>query len=637
MPQRSTTDQRRDLIGSTQTRECRIETRAIDEDARTVELAFSSETPVSRWWGEEVLGHDSGEVRLDRMRDGAPLLLDHRSGQQIGVIESARIDKDKVGRALVRFSRGPLGDEIFTDVRDGIRSKVSVGYQIHELRMESSGDDGDTYRITDWEPLEASIVSIPADASVGVGRSADQPSQRTDPMPDHPAPTETPVKEPEIIRSAPAPEPVTDPEPEPAPVAAAPINPEADAIRAVGQHFNRRDEAENHIMLGGTLQEFRDNLRKQMPDPVPVAPRIEASIPGTNRRLRSFRPDLYGSVREAGEAAYRAGMWARAMMARDPEAQRWCRDHGVQMETRVMTGLAAGQSAVVPEELMTPIIDLRLTYGVARSICSVEPMMSDTATVPRRSSGVTAYFVGRETATTASDAAFDNIQLTAREVSALTRISNSYLADSVINLADHLAGEMALAFATKEDSCLIDGDGTSTYGGIVGLRTLLNAAGGLAGAVDAPSGLDTFGEITDAALHSVMGVLPDFPGINPIWLVHKTGAYNMFGRLMAAAGGNTKQTAAIQMPGQYSGYDIRTSNAMPSSTGDLSDVAMALFGDFSMGVVFGDRMGMEVQVLTERYAEYRQTGIIATERFDINCHGVGTTAAAGPIVALVGE
>ena len=142
---------------------------SIDEEARTVEIDFSSESAVERWFGSEILDHSPQSVRLGRMNNGAPLLLDHDSGKQIGVVESARIEGGK-GRALVRFSRSDRGEEVFRDVVDGIRSKVSVGYRIHKLRMVEADKTTkkETYRAEDWEPFEVSIVSIPADDSVGV-------------------------------------------------------------------------------------------------------------------------------------------------------------------------------------------------------------------------------------------------------------------------------------------------------------------------------------------------------------------------------------------------------------------------------------------------------------------------------------
>ena len=83
---------------------------------------------------------------------------------------SARIDPDGKGRAKVRFGKSALANEIFDDVENGIRRLVSVGYRIH--KQESQGKSGgvEAVRVTDWEPYELSIVSIPADDSVGVGR-----------------------------------------------------------------------------------------------------------------------------------------------------------------------------------------------------------------------------------------------------------------------------------------------------------------------------------------------------------------------------------------------------------------------------------------------------------------------------------
>lgn len=140
---------------------------------RTVELAFSSEAPVSRWWGEEILDHSKGSVRMDRLRSTGPLLLNHDSREHIGTIESASIDKDRVGRAVVRFGKGKQRDAILQDIEDGIRRCVSTGYRIHRMKLEEASDDSpDIYRATDWEPYEISLVSMPADTSVGVGREA---------------------------------------------------------------------------------------------------------------------------------------------------------------------------------------------------------------------------------------------------------------------------------------------------------------------------------------------------------------------------------------------------------------------------------------------------------------------------------
>ena len=213
----------------------------IDVPARTVPLAFSSEAPYERWFGIEILDHSKGSCDLSRLADGRhPLLLNHDTDSQIGVIDSAEIDSDKVGRAVVRFGRSDLASEIFQDVQDGIRSLVSVGYMIDELEADdgegedrkvrkftwsefearqkelhgenylsraainaqrAAGDTDPVFRVTAWTPFEISIVSVPADASVGVGRSAAagavaEPSQ-VEPAPQVAAPVATP--EPIII------------------------------------------------------------------------------------------------------------------------------------------------------------------------------------------------------------------------------------------------------------------------------------------------------------------------------------------------------------------------------------------------------------------------------------------------------
>ncbi|WP_430415822.1 phage major capsid protein [Marinobacter adhaerens] len=149
------------------------EIRAIDEEKRTVELAFSSEVEVERWFGMEVLDHSPGAMRTERLENGAALLVNHDFDDQVGVVESVTLGADRKGRAVVRFGRGARASEVWQDIVDGIRRHVSVGYSIHKVEVEERAGMADMVRVTDWEPHEISIVSVPADASVGVGRSAE--------------------------------------------------------------------------------------------------------------------------------------------------------------------------------------------------------------------------------------------------------------------------------------------------------------------------------------------------------------------------------------------------------------------------------------------------------------------------------
>lgn len=153
------------------TRSFTFERSSIDEEKRTVELSFSSEVEVQRWFGFEVLDHSAGAMRMDRIMGGS-LLLNHDWNDQVGVIESVRIDADRKGRAVVRFGRSAHAEEIFQDVKDEIRKHVSVGYRVLGAKLKETRDDNDVYLITDWEPYEISLVSVPADITVGVGRCA---------------------------------------------------------------------------------------------------------------------------------------------------------------------------------------------------------------------------------------------------------------------------------------------------------------------------------------------------------------------------------------------------------------------------------------------------------------------------------
>lgn len=160
-------------------------------DNRKRKASFSSQgTVVQRWFGGEQLDHSAGAVRMDFMNSGrAPLLMNHDTRNQIGVVDSASIDADKVGRSVLRFGRTATAADSLTNVDDGILTNTSVGYRVHEMKLLESRDDGDTYLVTDWEPYEVSLVAVPADQQVGVGRTSDAPGPAKDSAPEPPAAT----------------------------------------------------------------------------------------------------------------------------------------------------------------------------------------------------------------------------------------------------------------------------------------------------------------------------------------------------------------------------------------------------------------------------------------------------------------
>lgn len=150
-------------------------------DDRTVELSFSSEEPYERWFGTEILCHDDGCINLDRFNNGLGVaLFNHDRSAVIGHIDKAWIEGNR-GKAIVRFDEDDESEKIYQKVLKGTLQGVSVGYSIsrYEELIDSDSKSsngrftGPGYVITDWEPLEISIVSVPADPSVGVGRSVD--------------------------------------------------------------------------------------------------------------------------------------------------------------------------------------------------------------------------------------------------------------------------------------------------------------------------------------------------------------------------------------------------------------------------------------------------------------------------------
>ena len=156
--------------GERVTRSDAMEARVESVDDRRVSMSISSEAPVQRSYGDEVLDHKPESIDLSFINSGrAPLLLDHDPEKQIGVIESVSLDASaRKLRATVRFSKNALASEVYSDVADNIRGNVSIGYSIAKMVKENNGA---IYRATSWRPMEASIVSIPADVTVGVGRS----------------------------------------------------------------------------------------------------------------------------------------------------------------------------------------------------------------------------------------------------------------------------------------------------------------------------------------------------------------------------------------------------------------------------------------------------------------------------------
>ncbi len=170
-----------------QTRQLELRVESADVEARTVEVSFSSELPVQRWWGWEILRHTADAINMERADIGLPVLDEH--GRQIGIGEKVRL-KGKRLWSVVRFGVGDVATETLHDVAAGIRKFTSVGYRndilrevkakAAELKLEPGDlvmgwggpqvDEGRTlkwFEAVRWTPMEFSFVSVPADHTVG--------------------------------------------------------------------------------------------------------------------------------------------------------------------------------------------------------------------------------------------------------------------------------------------------------------------------------------------------------------------------------------------------------------------------------------------------------------------------------------
>lgn len=349
-------------------------------------------------------------------------------------------------------------------------------------------------------------------------------------------------------------------------------------------------------------------------------------------RVKNFKGTVAG--KSADERAYRFGKWFKGSVIGDQASAQWCKDNGIQSKA-LSEGTNYLGGYLVPPEFSTDIIDLREQYGVARRVARVVPMASDTLMIPRRTGGVTAYFVGEASAITESNKTWDQVSLVAKKLAALTLWSSELNEDAMISIGDDLAGEIAYAFSQKEDECYFNGDGTSTYGGITGVRqklrdvdaTISNIKG-----LQVASG-NAYSEILLADFHNVLARLPLYARAGAYWIASATFFDTVMHKLQVAAGGNTVANIADGGVPRFLGYPVVLSQVMPTT--EANSQICALLGNYQQGSVLGDRRLLSLALSTEYKFAEDQLAIRGTERFDINVHDVGNTTAAGPIVGLI--
>jgi HK97 family phage major capsid protein len=382
--------------------------------------------------------------------------------------------------------------------------------------------------------------------------------------------------------------------------------------------------------------EEAETIARNLATAVPGQDRLTPFAPPSAHKLfstvKNFQDrEIEGRMVRSVDQAYTAGMWFKATLMDDPVAKDWCQSRGVSIAKAQGEGVDSAGGFLVPEELMANIIVLREQFGVFRQECQVVPMGSDTLNWPRRTGGLTAYFTGENQAATESQAAWDNINLTAKKCAVLTRMSTEIEQDAVVAIADWLVGEMAYAFASKEDDCGFNGDGTSTYGGMRGTTFLATDGSHTAGKIN---GGASFAATTLAQLTALMGLLPQYAAGSAKWYMSQQAFYSIVANLLAAAGGNRLDILSEGVQKRLLGFDVVIAQKLPIVI-PATTKAMLHFGDLKKAAMMGERRGVTIKRSDHRYFENDQIGLLGTERFDANVHDIGDNTSAGPLVTLV--
>ena len=327
--------------------------------------------------------------------------------------------------------------------------------------------------------------------------------------------------------------------------------------------------------------------------------------------------------------AFTVGQWIKAQYAGDADARQWCADHGVEVRTMGESTNAAG-GALVPDVMIANLIRLVDVYSVWSSSMQQVPMPSDAVLFPKRVSGVTANWTGENAEISTSDPAVNQVQLIASKLTVGTKVSNEVLADSAISLGDFITEEFATAISGKLEAAAIAGDGTSTYGGIVGLKSKIGA-----GSVHTTgAGRDTWEELVAADFLGALGKLPRYALNGARWYISSLGFALAMQRLDMASGGRVSVEGGTGL--QFAGFPVEITDQTHSTDTDFTGETIAYFGRPDLCGMFGLRSQFATRISTERYVEFDQTLFTGVARGTMVWHSVGDASSAGALVAIKG-
>ncbi len=426
----------------------------VDEENRRVRIGVSSEEPVERSFGMEVLGHSPEEINMEFMQSGrAPLLLDHKMDQVIGVVEEFKLDQAaKRTIAVVRFGRSALAEEVFRDVLDGIRMNISVGYRVDKLtRMK---DKDEPYYRASFTPLEISSVSVPADQSrlVGVGRSQQIAEKARVQIMDNEK-KEINLDE---VRS------------ESAEAAKKEFARNSKEIIDLAVKHNKRDLAHQAISEGKSVEEFRgillDNISNDTPLETPkeiglteketkrfsILRAINAMANPTDRKAQEAASFEF----EASEAAQRAyGATAQGVMLPSEVLRNWSQ-----------RDLSAGSDGdlIAQDYRAGDFIDVLRNNSAVMPLATMLNGLSGDVKIPRKTAASTAAFISSEGgAAGESEFTVGSVSMSPKSLGAFTDVTRQLMIQSSLDVENLIRNDLAASMAIAIDDAALEGSGSS--------------------------------------------------------------------------------------------------------------------------------------------------------------------------------
>ena len=555
------------------------EDKAIDVDARRVKVGVSTEEPVERSFGLEVIDHTKESMKLDFLNSGrAPLLLDHDMEKQIGVVERVELDEDaRRLRAEVRFGKSALASEVFDDVTDGIRQNISVGYRI-DGRINRDDDPEDYYRVA-TTPMEISIVSVPADQSnlVGVGRSV--PAEpKTQPSMEDVTMTEE-VKNDINLDAVKA-----------EAVKAARKN-DAEILNIAAKH-NMRDLGNEAIAKGMSVDAFRGSLLDAIGDkPLDVAPSVVDAPVKEKRQYslgRMVQAQVTGDWRKAGFEREMNDEIAK-QVGRDAEGI-YVPDFAWQQRGPLSTAAtgATGSEVVFDDFVPTAhrgdmfIEALRAQQVLSGLGATYMTGLTGRIKMPKMATGANAAFV-EELADVSDGAGTDGgVTLQPRTMGAFVDLSRLLMMESVPAIEQVIRDDLLRSAADRTEFYAIQGSGSS------GQPTgILNTSG--VNDLDISANTDV-AALTWADITALVKLVEEDNGVvnsNALgFLTHPSVKAKMAQTVRVAS---TDSVMLLNDPwNNIYGYPAAFSSNVPTTLdpGDGgSDAAAMIFGDFSQLII----------------------------------------------------